>query len=450
MKTIAVLDIGKTNVKLALVDTQTWQEVEVKTRPNQVLPGPPWPHFDLEGHWEFFLSGLRALNAQTQIDAISVSAHGAALTLIDKEGRALPMMDYEDPDLIEDADYNARRPSFEETGSPRLPLGLNAGAQLHHMFGKMPTLKTRLKAIVPYPQYWSYRLCGKLASDVTSLGCHTDLWEPYKNRFSTLVDTLGICHLMAPPRRPDEVLGHITTEVAQRTGLNPQTPVAVGIHDSNASLYPHLCTRDAPFCVVSTGTWVISMAIGGAALRLDPRRDTLLNVNALSNPVPTARFMGGREFEQIIEGAEITATPEDREAVLTQQIMLLPSVIGGTGPFPDRSMEWTAPPQTHGQRLGAVSYYLALMTLSSTALIGARGPLIIEGPFAGNRDYIDMLRNAHQGDVETSPSSTGTSIGAAMLLSPTKPRPLTHPAPSQRDPRLAQYAKLWSEKVALA
>ena len=45
----------------------------------------------------------------------------------------------------------------------------------------------------------------------------------------------------------------------------PGTPVLTGIHDSNASLLPHLIDRKPPFAVVSTGTWVIAMAIGGGA-----------------------------------------------------------------------------------------------------------------------------------------------------------------------------------------
>ncbi len=55
---IAVIDIGKTNAKLALVDLATLTEIAVLTRPNLVQPGPPWPHFDTEGHWAFLLDGL--------------------------------------------------------------------------------------------------------------------------------------------------------------------------------------------------------------------------------------------------------------------------------------------------------------------------------------------------------------------------------------------------------
>ncbi|MCE3590562.1 hypothetical protein LXJ59_28655, partial [Escherichia coli] len=66
-----------------------------------------------------------------------------------------------------------------------------------------------------------------------------------------------------------------------------------GIHDSNASLLPHLMTRSSPFSVVSTGTWVVLFAVGGQLDKLDQARDTLANVDAYGKAVPSARFMGG-------------------------------------------------------------------------------------------------------------------------------------------------------------
>jgi len=41
MTHVAVIDIGKTNAKLALVDLNKLKELAVVTRPNTVLPGPP-------------------------------------------------------------------------------------------------------------------------------------------------------------------------------------------------------------------------------------------------------------------------------------------------------------------------------------------------------------------------------------------------------------------------
>ena len=128
---IAVIDIGKTNAKLALVDLGARAEIAVTTRPNRVIPGPPWPHFDTEGHWQFILDGLRDLHARHGVDAISVTTHGASGVLLDaKGGLAAPVLDYEHtgPDTVRGG-YDVIRPPFAETGSAALPMGLNLGAQ---------------------------------------------------------------------------------------------------------------------------------------------------------------------------------------------------------------------------------------------------------------------------------------------------------------------------------
>ena len=129
-------------------------------------------------------------------------------------------------------------------------------------------------------------------------------------------------------------VGTLLPEVVDRTGLPASTPVLVGIHDSNASLLPHLLSRQAPFSVLSTGTWVIALAVGAKPLPLDPARDTLINVNAQGQPTPSARFMGGRENALLGEGL-VDATEEDIEAVFKEGVMYLPSAQQGSGPFPD-------------------------------------------------------------------------------------------------------------------
>ncbi|TGR16999.1 carbohydrate kinase, partial [Mesorhizobium sp. M8A.F.Ca.ET.197.01.1.1] len=135
--------------------------------------------------------------------------------------------------------------------------------------------------------------------------------------------------------------------------------------DSNASLLPHLVSEQPPFSVVSTGTWVVSMAVGGRKVELDPARDTLVNVNALGDPVPSARFMGGREFSLLTEGQRQDWTEADVAAALARKASLLPSTQQGSGPFPHRAAQWVnaegLPP---GQRFTAISFYLALMTVT--------------------------------------------------------------------------------------
>jgi len=450
---VAVIDVGKTNAKLALVEAGSLREIAVVTRPNTVLPGPPWPHFDLAGHWRFFQDGLRAFHAAHGVDAVSVTTHGASGVLLDAAGKlAAPMLDYEHPgpDTVA-AGYDAIRPPFAETGSARLPMGLNLGAQLHWMFQAMPGLRERTAHVLTYPQYWGWLLTGELACDVTSLGCHTDLWVPQEGRFSSLVARLGLAGKIAPARRADARLGGLLPGVARETGLAAGTPVSVGIHDSNASLYPYLLGRSAPFAVVSTGTWVVSMAVGGDTVALDPARDVLVNVNALGRPVPSARFMGGREHEVIRDGCADLPAAGDRRRVLADRVMILPAVEPGSGPFAGRGSRWTGVPQRGGERMAALAFYLALMTDTCLALIGARGPAIVEGPFARNRTYLDMLAALRPEGVEVAASATGTSAGAALLLLGGAGAVTTRPvaAPADAD-ALAAYAAAWRAAVAAA
>ncbi len=69
---------------------------------------------------------------------------------------------------------------------------------------------------------------------------------------------------------------------------------------------------------------------------LDKGRDLLVNVNALGVPVPSARFMGGREYDLALQGAGGTETSEGMAQVLQQDIMLLPGLVPGSGPSAPR------------------------------------------------------------------------------------------------------------------
>ncbi len=453
---IAVIDIGKTNAKLALVRRSDLSEMSVITRPNVALPGPPYPHFDVEGHWQFILNGLASFHTEHGIAAITITTHGAAGALIAQDGSlAAPILDYEHtgPDDLA-REYNAVRPSFAETGSPRLSMGLNLGAQLHWQFMNDPALRERVSHIVTYPQFWAHRLSGVLATDVTSLGCHTDLWNPYLHQFSSLPKALGIAEKIAPPRKPGDILGTITPDVAQRTGLYEETPVFCGIHDSNASLLSHLISRKPPFSVVSTGTWVIAMAVGGKPVTLDPTLDTLVNVNAFGDAVPSARFMGGREHDLALGGSAVQAEASDMLEVLNNGSMLFPAVVSATGPFTGHQSHWLGgePPKGSGQRSAAVGFYLALVTSHCLDLIGHRGPVIVEGPFARNAAYLKMLRVATSSPVVPTESSTGTSQGAALLVAPSDAQ--RHSTPKLQFPEkklsdmFRRYAAEWNNSLA--
>ncbi|MEL6465306.1 MAG: FGGY-family carbohydrate kinase [Pseudomonadota bacterium] len=452
---VAVVDIGKTNAKLVLVDRDTLAELATLTRPNTVLPGPPWPHFDVDGHWSFLLDGLRQFQAAFGIDAISVTTHGACVALLDRNGDlAAPILDYEHtgPDVLADS-YAAIRPSFTETGSPKLAGGLNIGAQLFWQFEVDPDLRGRTAQIVTYPQFWGARLTGATATDITSLGCHTDLWNPHLGDFSALVGTLELTDKVAPVRKPSDILGTLRPEIAEQTGLPKETPVACGIHDSNASLLPYVLRRTPPFSVISTGTWVIAMSIGGKAVRLDPDRDTLCNVTALGQPAPSARFMGGREHDLATGGSYPEPTFADLRDIVSEGVMLLPALAPDTGPFKGCRSTWLGPEPMvgTGKRGAAVALYLALVTAECLSNIDHDGAIIVEGPFATNTLYLEMLSISTCSQVYRSSGTTGTSAGAAMLFQgrasadPGQETPIR--VSDRKSSVLGQYTTLWRQAV---
>jgi sugar (pentulose or hexulose) kinase len=446
MRWVAVIDIGKTNAKVAVVDLSLCAEVAVLTQPNVVRRDGPYPHFDTDGLWGFVQSSLRQLAVDHAIEGISVTTHGACAALLAGDGTlATPVLDYEHdgPDALRGA-YEVLRPGFEVTGSPVLPHGLNLGAQLHWLLAQDAQLAGRVAQVVTWPQYWGYLLTGEVACDLCSLGCHTDLWEPATARFSPLVASLGLNGKFAAARKPGEVLGYLTPDLQAALGLG-RLPVLVGIHDSNASLYPHLLGREGPFSVVSTGTWVVCMAMGAGAVTLNPARDVLVNVNALGEPVPSARFMGGREYEMIREAKPATATADDAEKVLARGLMLLPSVVPDSGPFQGRAHGWSHAARSNAETEVALGYYLALMTAECLAAIGAEGAVLVEGPFGENPWYVAMLAAATGRAVSRSAARTGTAIGAAMLFA--KGTAQHAEAAYQPEPRLSRYAAAWRKAV---
>lgn len=417
MRRIAVLDIGKTNAKVLVVDLATGTEEVLARVPNAVVRGGPYPHHDLDRLWAFALDGLR-LAAARGVDAVSITTHGAACVLVDDAGApVLPMLDYEHdgPESVA-AEYEAARPGFAETGSPRLPVGLNVGAQVFWLARAFPAEFAQARHVLMLAQYWSFRLSGVAVSEATSLGCHTDLWNPWEGRFSSLVGRMGWERVFPPVRKAADVLGPVLPEVAKATGLAVDTPVLCGIHDSNASLVPHLA--EAPCGVLSTGTWMIVMALGGRTGPLDAGRDVLVNVNALGQPVPTARFMGGREMEEIMGGRIVEPSEADLLAVLEGRVLAMPSLHPDTGPFPGKRFGWIGGEPEGGARMAAASFYAALMGAECLALVGAEGPVIVEGAFGGNAAFLRMLATATGRVVRGSGQGAGTGLGAALLAGP--------------------------------
>ncbi|MCX5495231.1 FGGY-family carbohydrate kinase [Kaistia dalseonensis] len=452
-KATIVLDIGKTNVKLALVDAQTRAIIAIRTTANEVIRDGLYPHFDTDKNWNWIVAGLKEFAAEAEIGCISTTTHGACAAIINDDGLVLPILDYEydGPDSIADA-YRPLRGAFWETLSPDLPGGLNIGRQLFWLQETFPSAFGRAKSILPYPQYWVWRLSGARVSEPTSLGCHSDLWNPEGGTFSRLAEDRGWAALIPKVVHPWDTAGTIRPELAAKTGLPLDCRVVAGIHDSNASLLPHILRRQSPFAVLSTGTWLIVFAVGGSMKNLDPARDCLANVDALGRPVPSARFMAGREFGLLTEGIKAEPTAADVASVVERGVMALPSFAQGTGPYAFLEGHWTVDVETltPGERIAAASLYCALVADTCLSLTSAAGPVIVEGPLSKNAVFLSALARIVGRPVIARSDATGTTEGAALLADGPEgagPGAPDGPPIAPLDVDLSAYIEAWREAL---
>ena len=286
---------------------------------------------------------------------------------------------------------------------------------------------------------------------MTSLGCHTDLWNPREGIYSRMAEREGIAGLIPRIARAWDTVGTLKRELVARTGIAPDCRVVAGIHDSNAGVLPHLLWRKQPFAVLSTGTWMIQFAPGAPLDGLDEMRDCLANVDAFGRPVPSARFMAGREFEMLTgEGGH--PSDADLRRVVGEEIMALPTFVAGTGPYGRGRGRWTHEPSRLSleERTAAASLYCALVEATSLGLTGASGPIIVEGPFSRNGIFLGGLASLTGRPVIARTDATGTTGGAALLaLGPDAP-PAGPEDPPPTPPLavdLSSYAARWQDRA---
>lgn len=432
-KATVVLDVGKTLTKLSLW-TPDGQLLAQCHRVNARIDTGRYLALDAAGIEDFLVETLRGFGELASVGAIVPVGHGAAAAIIDESGLVLPPLDYEHPIPKRTRQaYDELRDSFAATGSPALPDGLNLGAQLFHLQSLEPDLFERQRRIVPWAQYWSWLLSGVCASEVTSLGSHTDLWRPIAKAPSALATTCGWAEALVPLREAGEVLGTLQESWVVRTGLPRDVRVYCGLHDSNAALhaaraFDEIAGHDAT--VLSTGTWFVAMRTparheGVDIASLDEHRDCLVNVDVAGNPVPSARFMGGREIETLtgIDTRRIDIRPDQPAllakvpAVLASGAMVLPTFARGCGPFPRGPGRWLSAPDDEGQRRAAVALYAALVADVSLDFIGARDRLLIEGRFSESEVFVRSLASLRpQTKVFVCHARSDVSFGALRLV----------------------------------
>ncbi len=455
-----VLDIGKSHAKLVLVDA-AGEVLAREVQANRSADGPGYVALGIEALHAWLADAIPRLPHRDTVGRISITTHGAAFCGIDKDGLAIPAIDYEWDGYGDARDHYAGEvDAFEDNGTPLLPLGLNAGLQLHWLQRRRPELWSRVEQWLPYPQYWAWWFSGHACSEVSSLGCHTGLWSPMDAQFSPWARKSGIAARFAPLKRAWESLGTLRPERAALLGLPLQVEVHVGSHDSNACLARYLDRGPRQPMVLSTGTWCVLMAPGSPLQAWTPGRDALVNVAVDGRPVPTERFMGGRDFARLSTGVDASAATAGALVELFGQGWMAergrPDVILRDGHVvPDGVAAVPAP-----LRPALASLYCAQAVARMVSNFDANcdgRPVLVDGPLAANEAFLTALalmlspREVKTGDDPLE----GTARGAWMLsrwqqASSTPAMTRTHSAPIGLHDAFAPWQRRSSTTTSLA
>lgn len=432
---IAIFDIGKTNKKILLYDEDYKIVFEQSIQFEEIMDDDGDPCDDVVRLRNWVQDFIYVITASEEFDlrAVNFSAYGASFVHLDQKGNIVtPLYNYLKPypqELAQEfyTKLNGELNFSLQTASPVLG-SLNSGLQLYRLKKQRPDLFNRIKYSLHLPQYLSWLFTNKPLTDITSIGCHTGLWDFKKQGYHEWVYNEQIIEKLPPT---------FSSEQSISININhKELAVGVGLHDSSAALIPYISNFKEPFILISTGTWCIS---------LNPFNDTpvskqeltfdcLFYINYKGSPVKASRLFAGHEHEQFIQllAEHFGVLPEHYKKIRYDSAFIkklkLPSVLNG---HESESLNYSSGSQFSKLDLSTFKTYseayhqlvsnLVLKQINSTNLVLTANQTIksifVDGGFSNNEIYMTLLAKAYP-DIEVYAASVAqaSALGAALAI----------------------------------
>ena len=216
-------------------------------------------HWDILRLWHEAVLGLTEAARRFDVQSVGVDTWAVDYALLDGAGALLG-----NPFHYRDARNNGAGDVVHQRLTPRALYRLNGLQylpfttmyQLVAATGTVPLAVAR--SLLLLPDLISHWLGAEPGTELTNasttglLDVHTRAWSP------KLLAAAGVSEwLLAPLRRPGEVIGTLRTDLAQQTGLARGTAVtAVGSHDT-ASAVVGVPAEGDRFAYIACGTWAL-------------------------------------------------------------------------------------------------------------------------------------------------------------------------------------------------
>lgn len=431
---ILIFDIGKTNKKVLLLDESYQVIYENADQLAETEDEDGFPCEDIHKLTEWVLDSFAKVTSLygSNISAVNCSAYGASLVHINSQGKPIaPLYNYLKPypaslqeKLYEG--YGGEENFSLNTSSPSLG-SLNSGLQLYRLKMVQPGIFEKINYSLHLPQYISSLFSGNFYSDLTSIGCHTALWDFKQNNYHKWVNEESIIAKLAPIHNGSHV-SHFARN--QRTLLS-----GIGLHDSSAALLPYLQLGEAPFLLISTGTWCISLNPYNKTplTKKELQKDCLCYLTASGKPVKASRLFAGKwHEEQVLRMAEyfhlepqfFSTIRFDSRLMTSLKNTLLPGKLfapvqteNQTSDFSSIDLDQFSSPEMAYHHF---MHQLVTMQTESTNLVLKNSTvenIYVDGGFSKNELFMQLLaQNYPDKAVFGASIAQASALGAAMII----------------------------------
>jgi sugar (pentulose or hexulose) kinase len=418
---IIIFDVGKTNKKVLLFDEQYKLLKEENTQLEEMTDedGFPCEGVDRLTNWVRQKFSEMLIRKDVDVKAVNFSAYGASFVHLD-EGLNIvaPLYNYLKPypenlkKQFYDT-YGGEGLIARETASPVLG-SLNSGMQLYRLKYEKPEVYKNIKYSLHLPQYLNFIISKTPSADLSSVGCHTNLWDFAKNGYHDWVYKEGLDKKFAPLYSGDKIVGSTDDKIQ----------IGIGLHDSSAALIPYLASFREPFVLISTGTWCISLnpfnhtELTGEELK----QDCLCYLSYEGKPVKASRLFAGYEHEQQVK--RLTAyfqKATDHYQTVEYNAALL-NELQTRNKFSGRSFseldlfEFTSYEEAYHHLMWNI---VQQQTLSTNLVIArmAVKRIFVDGGFGKNQIYMSLLAKAFpEIEVYAAAVPQASALGAALVI----------------------------------
>lgn len=299
---ILIFDIGKTNKKIFLFDEQYKILYEESTRLEETKDEDGFACEDINALTTWVQQKFSAivLRKDIEVKAVNFSAYGASFVHLNNSKKPItPLYNYLKPfpeklkQQFYDT-YGGENLIAKQTASPVLG-SLNSGLQLYRLKYAQPEVYEQIKYSLHLPQYLSFIISSGITSDITSIGCHTHLWNFQKYTYHDWVYKEEFDKNFPPVYNSDKTISILND--------GRKISVGIGLHDSSAALIPYLKSFAEPFVLISTGTWCISLNPFNSSMLTDYElhNDCLCYLSYEGKPVKASRLFAGFEHEKQVK-----------------------------------------------------------------------------------------------------------------------------------------------------